>query len=493
MSRIDNIHSPPSGWRSIELRSPTKPVLITHDAGDFAILEASEVEALRSGALQPDHPSFDDLYSRGFILQEADEGLRRLEAAVMRTRKAFLLDGPSLHMFVVTLRCDHSCQYCQVSRAAVGAAGYDMSLEHAALAVERVFESPSSHLTIEFQGGEPALRFDLIRQIVALAEARNATEGRALRFTMASTLHHLSDDDLAFCRDHGMHLSTSIDGPRALHNRQRPNPTRDSATLTLEGLERARAVLGEDGVAALPTLTRAALADPKALIDTYRELRFGSIFLRPLSPYGFALKTRRALGYSMEEFLAFYDQALSYILELNRQGIPFEETTASIMLRHILTPFHTGYMDLRSPAGAGLGTLLYNYDGKVYPTDEARMAAETGDPRFALGSVDQSLDELLDSPAMRWLAQGSVAETLPGCRDCAFVPYCGADPVHHATTQGDPIGDRSTSEFCAKHLGLFHILFRHIAEGDPETMRTFTAWALRQPRHDVSPLQGRAA
>ncbi|MDB5430492.1 MAG: hypothetical protein JWP35_1608 [Caulobacter sp.] len=472
-------------WRAIDLQGGGGRALVTGNAGDFAVIDSADFALLAANALDETHPRYADLYAKGFVTKPDDSGLRRLEGAITRTRKSFLLDGPSLHIFVVTLRCDHSCQYCQVSRAAVDARGYDMNLADAAAAVDRVFESPAKNLTIEFQGGEPTLRFDLVRQIVAMAEARDIGAQRMMRFTMATTLHHLSDDDLAFCHDHGIHLSTSIDGAAALHNRQRSHPSRQSYERTIEGLARARAVLGHDGVAALPTLTKATLADPHGLIDTYRELGFGALFLRPLSPYGFALKTRRAIGYDMAEFLTFYEKALDRILDLNRQGIAFEETNAAILLRHILTPFHSGYVDLRSPAGAGLGVLVYNYDGKVYPTDEARMAAETGDTRFALGSVHEPLDTLIGSPAMQWLTTGAVAEEQPTCAKCAFVPYCGADPVHHATTQGDPAAEREGSEFCTKHKGLFHILFRHLADGDPETLRTFTAWALRKPRHEV--------
>ncbi|MDP3870417.1 His-Xaa-Ser system radical SAM maturase HxsB [Phenylobacterium sp.] len=471
-------------FRTIDLALSSPTLLVTNAAGEFALLSPPDHAALTAGTLPEHHPRYLDLLARNFIARP-ERGGKGLELAVGRTRKAFALDGPSLHIFVVTLRCDHACGYCQVSRAALDATGYDMSWEHANAALDRVFESPAHALTIEFQGGEPALRFDLVRQIVLEAEARNDLHGRELRFSMVSTLHHLGVEELAFCRDHEIHISTSIDGPAAMHDRQRPNPTRDSWTRTIAGLERARSILGYQGVVAMPTLTKAALSNPRAVIDTYRDLGFGSIFLRPISPYGFARKTRRAIGYEMSEFIAFYAEALAYLLELNRQGETMVETYASILLRHILTPFHTGYVDLRSPAGAGLGVLVYNYDGQVYPADEARMAAETGDTRFALGRVDDTLEALLTSPAMRWLAQGSIAETLPGCRDCAFVPFCGADPVYHAAAQGDPIGDRATSEFCAKHMGLFKILFGHIAEGDPETMRTFTAWALNRPREDI--------
>lgn len=142
-----------------------------------------------------------------------------------------------------------------------------MRWEDALAAIDRVFEAPAQALTIEFQGGEPALRFDLVMAIVNEVKRRNEDEGRTIRFSMVSTLHHLDEEALAFCLDHQIHLSTSIDGPAALHERQRPNPTKDSFARTLESLARARSVLGHEGVAALPTLTRAAMADPRAVID----------------------------------------------------------------------------------------------------------------------------------------------------------------------------------------------------------------------------------
>lgn len=461
-------------------------VLVSNDLGSYAVLGAADAVrfAERPADLEPSRR--DDLEARGLLDPCHPADWSDLERAIHRTRKSFLLDGPALHIFVVTLRCDHSCQYCQVSRAALTASGFDMSIEHAEAALDRVFESPAPALTIEFQGGEPALRFDLVRHIVESAVQRNAEAGRSLRFSMVSTLHHLGPDELAFCGEHGIHLSTSIDGPAGLHDAQRPNPTRDAHARTLKGLARARDVLGEDGVVALPTVTRAALADPIGLVEHYRSLGFRSIFLRPVSPYGFARKTRRVHGYDMAAFVDFYVRALDHILNLNAKGEPFEEVYAAILLRHILTPFHSGYVDLRSPAGAGLGVLVYNYDGLVYPSDEARMAAETGDRRFALGSVRTPLDDLLASPAMGWLRQGAVAEELPGCDRCAFVPFCGADPVYHAAVQGEPAGDRATSEFCAKHMGLFRHLFRRIANGDPQTLRTFTAWALGKSRTDLA-------
>jgi His-Xaa-Ser system radical SAM maturase HxsB len=464
------------------MRTPGR-ALISNDLGEFCIVDNTVLDDLVSGSLSQDHPRRRDLEARGLLSPEGPSGT--LADAARRTRKSFLFEGPSLHILVTTLRCDHTCDYCQVSRAAEGARGYDMSLAHANAALDRIFESDSPHLTIEFQGGEPALRFDLIRHIVTAAEEQAAFLQRSLRFTMATTLQRLSDDDLEFCRQHDIHLSTSIDGPADLHDRHRKRPRGGSWAATIAALDRARSVLGNDGVVALPTLTPTALRNPEAVVDAYVDLGFRSIFLRPSMPYGFGRRIARNTVACVSEFLDYYARALEHIIALNAEGVPIEETTASILLQHILTGRHSGYMDLRSPTSAGLGVLVYNYDGRVYPSDEARMAARVGDYRFVLGSVETPLAQLLAAPAMQWLARGAIAESLSDCGQCAFVPYCGADPVFHAIAQGEPDAPRHGSDHCERWMGILEILFAHLNEATPDTLRTFQAWAFKRQRDHV--------
>ena len=261
------------------LNSHRDTLLISNDLGDY------DFASIRG-------QNIDSVIARIKALEQTSS-LHGLNQAILRTRKAFLLEGPSLHIFVVTLRCDHSCGYCQVSRASENARGFDMTEDDAIRALETVFQSPSEDITIEFQGGEPALRFDLVRKIVDEAERRNQTESRRLNFAMVSTLHRLSVSDLEFCRDHKIAISTSLDGPEAIHNSNRPNPSRDSHSRTIEAIERARQILGHEHISALPTITRKMLHSPEALIDHYVQNGFRSIFLRPISPYGFATKTKR--------------------------------------------------------------------------------------------------------------------------------------------------------------------------------------------------------
>lgn len=461
-------------------RLPWDPerVFVSSAAGDWLTCRHADLVSLLDGELPVDSPLMQDLQARHIVAVPLDSLTLSPLLSQLRTRKGYLEGGPALHIIVVSLRCHHSCSYCQVSRQDTLKRQFDMREAQNAQLVERLFQWPSPTLTIEFQGGEPLLNFEQVRRLTELIQARNRQEGRALRFVIASTLHGVTDAQLEFFGQHGFELSTSLDGPAWLHNANRPTPSRDSHERTIMGIDRARQVLGPDCVSALTTLTAKSLTAPEAIIGEYRERGFHSISLRPLSPYGFARKTASRIGYTMRDFLTFYRRALDEIVRVNEDGFVLEETHASLLLTQLLTPFSHGYVDLRSPMGAGVGAVVYDYDGRVYPSDEARMLAAQGEDRFCLGTLDQSIDQWLASPAMEELQVGGVAEALPGCSDCAYVPLCGADPVDHFARQGDVIGHRPTSDFCTKQMGIFDLLLERMECASPAERRILEGWAI---------------
>lgn len=453
-------------------------VVVTSIAGDWLITGREDLERIVSGQINPEEDLFFDLQARHLITADPTRSTLAPLLSQYRTRKSYLENGPALHIFVVSLRCHHSCSYCQVSRQPTTAERFDLSDEHARCAVDRLFEWPSKDLTVEFQGGEPLLHFERVRSLTELIQKRNVQACRNIRFVLASTLHDITDDQLAFMREHEFQLSTSLDGPEWLHNANRPRPERDSYRRTLIGIERGRRALGNASVSALTTLTKRSIGFPREIIDEYRRMGFHSIALRPLSPYGFALKTRGRQGYSIEEFLTFYAAALDHLISVNAAGYRLDESFASLLLSQLLTPFSHGYVDLRSPTGAGFGAIVYDYDGTVYPSDEARMLAAMGDRAFALGQVDEPIQNWIASPAMRRISVAGVAESLPTCADCAYVPFCGADPIDHYARQGDLVGHRPSSDFCRKHMGLFDLLLQRWEQGSPEDRAVLESWAL---------------
>lgn len=451
--------------------------VLTNEVGEYQILDRDTLEEFVRHRLSPSSPHYADLKSRHFLLDEDSSVTLDLLALKKRTKLHRLSQFTGLHIFVGTLRCEHSCPYCQVSRQSDDKLAFDMSEETADRALALVFRSPSPALKIEFQGGEPLLNFPIIEYIVRKAEAINASERRTLQFVIATNLALVDDDVLSFCKHRGVLISTSLDGPQDLHNRNRPRRGGDSYERAIAGISRARSVLGRDKVGALMTTTEASLGRVRDIIDEYVAQDFDGIFLRPLSPYGFAVKTKWYDAYDVERWLAFYFDGLDYIIEMNKSGHRFVEYFAATVLTKMLTPFDTGYVDLMSPAGIGIGALVYNYDGSVYASDESRMLAEMGDQTFRLGNVHQnSYEELMMSDALLQPLEESFAASSPMCSDCAFEPFCGSDPVFHHATQGDFLGRKPLSSFCSRNMAVFKRLLS-MMRTDLDVYRIFRSWA----------------
>ncbi|PTX05513.1 His-Xaa-Ser system radical SAM maturase HxsB [Achromobacter mucicolens] len=446
-------------------------------SGDYLFLSVEHAQLLMSGRIsQLPLPLQADLKAGFFIGSRDGLGSRRLLVSRQSARRETVTGGASLHVIVPTLLCEHSCQYCQVSRS-LSDSGYSMSQTDLFAACDSVFESEAQALTVEFQGGDPLLRFDLVEAAIRRIHDRNATEKRALRFVIASTLHQLTPEICDFLAKYGVFLSTSIDGPAKLHNRNRPCSGRNAYERTLEGIKLARAKLGHDAVSALMTTTKASLSYPEAIVDEYVDLGFQDVFIRPLSSYGFAKRNQTLLGYRPEQFSAFYTRALDRVLHWNRKGVELREVYASIILNKILSPFDSGYVDLQSPTGAGQSVLVYNYDGYVYPSDEARMLAETGDTSFRLGPIGSGMSTIQRSGVFQRMVNASLVERMEGCQTCAYQNFCAPNPVDAQAQFGNMETPSVETEHCHRHQWLFDYFFTLLKDADGDLLDLFHAWA----------------
>lgn len=453
--------------------------ILTNIIGEYYILPKGKLLPFVDKQLAPEDVSYTDLHAKHFLRHPDEKASLELLALKLRTKLSRLPNFTNLHIFVVTLRCDHSCPYCQVSRQSEDKAKFDMSQTTAGKAIDFAFRSPNRAIKFEFQGGEPLLNFDLVKYIVEKAKDRNKIENRDLQFVIATTLSLLTDEILAFCKIHGIYLSSSLDGPEDLHNKNRPRPGRDSHARFVSGLEKARKRLGIDSVSALMTTTESSLNRVKEIIDEYLRLGFGGIFMRALSPYGFAIKTKKYMSYDTGKWLEFYKEGLDYIIQLNKSGVHFTEYYAAIILTKMLTPEEPGFVDLMNPAGAGIAAIVFNYDGAVYASDESRMLAEMGDKTFRLGDVNEnSYEDIILSDALITALEDSFTSSIPMCSDCAFESYCGADPVYHHAIHGDITARKPESSFCQRNMAIFQHLI-DLMRKDDETRKIFMRWANR--------------
>lgn len=240
-------YQPSAGYRFLPfqfLQFDSDRKILVNEVGEYLFLENSVFEDFVGRTLKPSSDVYLDLKGKHFLFDSSSAAPFELLVTKYRTKRAFLAGFTKLHIFVVSLRCEHSCHYCQVSRVSADRGLYDMSAETARRALDLVFRSPASDLKIEFQGGEPLLNFDRIVQTVNEAKDRAHDIGKHVQFVITTNLALATDKILTFCHENNIVLSTSLDGPAFIHNKNRPRPGNNSYELTLQNLQRAREILG---------------------------------------------------------------------------------------------------------------------------------------------------------------------------------------------------------------------------------------------------------
>lgn len=82
--------------------------------------------------------------------------------------------------------------------------------------------SPSPCIKIEFQGGDPSTYFEMVKYIIEEAEWQNLFKKRELEFVICTNLTLLNEKMVKYLKKHNCMISTSLDGPKDLHDRNRP-------------------------------------------------------------------------------------------------------------------------------------------------------------------------------------------------------------------------------------------------------------------------------
>ena len=432
-------------------------------AGRFFVAGADFHARIEGGELEADDVAF--LRDAGHLLEP---GLSAHAAALARARRR-CSPGPLDYLILVpTLRCNLSCSYCQVSRAHLNAEGHDWSDETLEAVLSLVRSLQAKAVKIEFQGGEPTLRPDLIRRVIDAVPADvDAT------FVICSNLQRLDAEILSIFDRPDVQISTSLDGDAQTHSRQRQGDIGrtdqflDNLSVLLERYE-------PNKISALPTIDPLSPPPASDLIDAFASRGMHSIYLRPINYQGFARKRHahaRDLDGSWREY---HQRFVRTLIERNwaDQSVMFEETYFSLLLKRIYRPGLDRHVDLRNPNPVGRDYIVVDHDGLVYPTDEARMLTRSGVIDLAIGDVVDGWD----TPARAALDAASTNDGDPDCEACAYKPFCGRDVIDDIARYGRVGLPRPATEFCRRHLHLFDFAFELIYSDDPATRYSLHRW-----------------
>jgi uncharacterized protein len=355
------------------------------------------------------------------VLQETDE-LRAINPQALK------IDDYPLSTIVLNVNtgCNLGCRYCYKEDLAVPARGERMSFEVAARSVDLLLKQAAarSRVGIVFFGGEPLTNVPLIRQVVEYALARSRAEEKTVDFSLTTNATLLTPELIEYFDAHRFGISVSIDGPRAVHDRNR-RTVGDRGTYDVVArkvrmlLERYRS----RPVGARVTLT-AGTTEVEAIHAHLRgELGFHEVGYAPVTASAGA-----AHALSEAELTAIY-AAFERLGEQYLAAALAGHNTGFSNLHQLMTDLHEGRRK-SLPCGAGVGLLAVDRNGGLNLCHRFTGSALPTFGNVATGIDGAQLGEFLGRAADR---EGT------HCATCRIRNLCAGGCYHESYLRyGDP-------------------------------------------------------
>ena len=440
--------------------------LITVNHGSWVVLDKREFDLLRFNRLNEDKHLKGLLEEKGIILTEKS---RNFILTAMKNKYHHTQRGTNLHILVPTLRCNQKCIYCHAKSVDPSQKKYDMSKETAKKVVDFIFQSPTKGISIEYQGGEASLNFEIVKFIREYAEEVNKKYKKDIRYVIVTNFTNLDDEKLQYFIDHKIDLCTSLDGPKALHDYNRTEVggggTYDKVIETIK-LCRSKGV----EMGALPTITKESLKYATEIVDEYIQQGFTGLMSRNLNYMGFAKQIWKKLGYTPEEYLDFFRKQVDYILEINKKGVRFTDIKLKFMLQRLLSTDPRTFTCYGAPCGAIVSQIAYDQDGNIFTCDESRS-----DDTFKIGSVyTHTYADVMKESACKVIDLTSGLSSF--CDNCVWQPYCGTCMVAVYGAQGNVVSKLAFDHECKIREGQTDYLMKKIIF-DKDARAIFQHWA----------------
>lgn len=454
-------------YKNVKLRTKKYDdgILMTNDYGKWLFLETKEYEKFIFGDM--DEKLFKKLEDNFMIL--TDDNMEKISHQI-NDYYWHLGRGTTLHIIVPTLRCPYTCKYCYAFRAPMNEKDKDMTPEVMDKTIDFIFSTPSDIYSIEFTGGEPFLKYDLMKRAIERSERLAKEKDKKVIFSIITNGAYLKEEMLPFMLKHKVGLCISLDGPKELHDKNRrctdsPNGSYEQVTSTINMLRKNK----YPSINALPVIVKDSLKYWKDIVDEFVKHGLNSLRFKYVSRFGFASQAWEKMSYTPEEFLDKWKKVVNYMVELNKKGVIINENIATIIIYKLVKGIDSGYAEMQIPCGAVIGQLVYDYDGSIYSCDEGRTM-----PDFKVGNIFTSeYKDLLNCPITKTLQ--SISNLTASCDECPYFTFCGICPLEIYNTEKGFITNIPSNYRCKIHMGMFEFLFDKMIH-DKEAREILSKW-----------------
>lgn len=334
----------------------------------------------------------------------------------------------------VNTGCNLSCTYCYKEDLDTPANGQKMSFDTAKNSIEMLLkESPDQpRYNIVFFGGEPLSNMPLIKDVVAYAEQRFSEISKTIDFSLTTNATLLNEEVTAFLNDHRVGVAISIDGPEAIHDKNR---------ITVNGNGTYKAVVRKikmfmnnydaRPVGARVTLTK-GITDIEQIWDhLFNDLGFAEV--------GFAPVTSGDISdYNLSE--ADLQKVFDNMKKVGRHYVSEAIAGRNIgfsNMHQLMTDVHEGTKKAL-PCGAGVGMVAIDHAGGVNLCHRF-----TGSDLPLFGTVEEGID----TEALSGFIESRMDRSNTGCKTCWIRNLCSGGCYHESYARyNDP--KKPTYHYC---------------------------------------------
>lgn len=326
----------------------------------------------------------------------------------------------------VNTGCNLSCTYCYKEDLDKPSAGRKMELQTAIDSVEMLLrESPNEErYTVVFFGGEPLSNRSLIEAMVEYCERRFAELGKDVDFVMTTNATMLTDEIIDWLNAHRFGLSVSMDGPKAIHDKNRIT-VGGQGTYHVVRRKALRLLERYDSrpIGARVTLTHGTTQVEGIWDHLFNDMGFSEVGFAPVtsgdvSDYNLTSEELQEIFAGMKRLGQRYLDAA-----LQHRNIGFSN------MHQLITDLHEGHKKAL-PCGAGLKMLAVDHEGELNLCHRF-----TGSDLPTFGNVKGGVQhaELGDFLSKR------LDRTDTGCATCRIRNLCSGGCYHESYARyGDP-------------------------------------------------------
>jgi radical SAM protein with 4Fe4S-binding SPASM domain len=401
------IHPDSAAWAFVDEREAA--LLQATHAGRNGGATVADLVAQWSGA--PD--AIAAMWRRGLV---AIDGRRAVDER-MFTDSANYVEGHLVEL-LITEKCNLACGYCL---AGANPSMPSMTPEIARRTIDLAFAmEEAGTIGFEFAGGEPFLKFKLLRELVDYIERHPGAAGRQVFVNVQTNATLLDDEKVRWAAEHGVRVGVSIDGPRPAQDMSRPtihgHGSYDQLIAGIDALQRHGVPFG-----GLVVLNRSNVGDVDGLIDFLIDNEILHFRMNPVVYLGTARERWHELGLEQHEVIDFFQAFLERVVA---RGLPLLESNVAAMC-DFLTSKQRKTRCMRSHCGAGDTFQSVAANGDIYPCGRS-----TQTPDWRLGNVlDDSVESLSAAgrhhPVLVQI-RGRRPTSLDGCATCPYRELCQA-------------------------------------------------------------------